>query len=100
MRSPSPRSNAPFVSFGGTEPYPGLVEQAAILIDRLTRNHPLPDGNKRAAFLLTARFLEANGRRWGSADPETDATMVERIASSDVSHDEVVAWITTRTSTT
>jgi len=28
------------------------------------------------------------------------ATMVERIASSDVSHDEVVAWITTRTSTT
>jgi len=92
--------HAPFASFAGTEPYHGLIEQAAILIERLVQNHPLPDGNKRAAFLLTARFLDANGRTWGRADPDTDATMVERIASSEASHDEVVAWITTRTSST
>ncbi len=53
--------HAPFASFGGVEAYPTLIEQAAVLIEHLARNHPLPDANKRAAFLLTARFLDANG---------------------------------------
>ncbi len=67
--------HAPFASFGGTEPYPGLIEQAAILIERLVRNHPLPDGNKRAAFLLTARFLDANGKALGLGRSRTSETL-------------------------
>lgn len=89
--------HAPFASFGGEEAYPELLDQAAVLIAHLAQNHPLPDGNKRAAFLLTARFLHANGRIWGEQDTEIDASMVERIAASHATHDEIVAWIRART---
>ena len=40
--------------FGGTEFYPGLAEKAAVLVCRLAWNHPLPDGNKRAAWATGA----------------------------------------------
>jgi death-on-curing protein len=89
--------NAPFASFGGESAYPDLLEQAAVLITYLAQNHPLPDGNKRAAFLLTARFLEANGRVWKSEDVAVDAAMVEDIAASKVTRDDAVAWIESRT---
>jgi death-on-curing protein len=88
--------HAPFASFGDEEAYPELLDQAAVLIAHLAQNHPLPDGNKRAAFLLTARFLHANGRTWGEQDTEIDASMVERIAASHAPHDEIVAWIRAR----
>lgn len=89
--------HAPFASFGGVDAYPTLIEQAAVLVQHLARNHPLPDANKRAAFLLTARFLDANDLPWGRADRDVDATMVERIAAGDAGHDEVTDWIRRRT---
>ena len=89
--------HAPFASFGGFEAYPALVEQAAVLLQHLVRNHPLPDANKRAAFLLTARFLDANGLEWKAQDVETDASMIERVAGGQATHEEVVAWIRDRT---
>jgi death-on-curing protein len=97
MRSGESAIHAPFASFGGQEAYPELLDQAAVLIAHLAQNHPLPDGNKRAAFLLTARFLHANGRIWGEQDTDLDASMVELIAASDAAHDEIVAWIRART---
>jgi death on curing protein len=36
--------HALFASFGGLEAYPTLMEQAAVLLEHLARNHPLPDG--------------------------------------------------------
>lgn len=89
--------HAPFASFGDVEAYPTLIEQAAVLLEHLVRNHPLPDANKRAAFLLTARFLDANGLQWGPPDVETDAGLVERVAASEATHEEVVDWIGKRT---
>jgi death-on-curing protein len=89
--------NAPFASFGDTSAYPDLVEQAAVLIMHLAQNHPLPDGNKRAAFLLMARFLEANGRDWKAQDVVVDASMVEDIAASRVTREDVIGWIRSRT---
>ena len=50
-----------------------------------------------AAYLLTARFLDANGLQWGPPDVETDAGLVERVAAGEATHDEVVAWIHGRT---
>ena len=91
--------HAPFASFGGEPAYAEVVDQAAVLIAHLAQNHPLPDGNKRAAFLLTARFLDANGHQWKAQDVETDADMVERIAAGTATHDEIVAWIEQRTIT-
>jgi death-on-curing protein len=40
---------ASFAGFGEHEFYPELLCNAAVLLERLARNHPLPDGNKRAA---------------------------------------------------
>jgi death on curing protein len=34
--------HVPFASFGGVEAYPTLIEQAAVLLEHLARNHPLP----------------------------------------------------------
>ncbi len=41
--------HAPAAGFGDTDFYPHFVDKAAVLLVRLARNHPLPDGNKRAA---------------------------------------------------
>lgn len=90
--------HAPFAEFGGVAAYPNAVGQAAVLLIHLAKNHPLPDGNKRAAFLITARFLDANGYAWGEPDVETDAEMVERVAAGHASQEDVVAWIRSRTS--
>jgi len=89
--------HAPFAEFGGTPAYEGRVQQAGVLVARLAQNHPLPDGNKRAAFLLTVRFLEANGLLWSPSNADLDASMVESIAASSASHGEIVAWIESRT---
>ena len=89
--------HAPFAEFGGTSAYVGISTQAAVLVARLAQNHPLPDGNKRAAFLLTVRFLDANGLVWSAENADLDVAMVESIASSSASHGEIVAWIESRT---
>ena len=89
---------APFAGFAETEAYPDLVDRAGVLIDRVARNHPLPDGNKRTAFAITVLFLERNGRRWGEPDTDRDARMVERIAAGAVELDAIRAWINDRTS--
>lgn len=85
---------------GGVEAHPELFDKAAVLVERLARNHPLPDGNKRAAFLAMERFLAANGRPIASADPDVDAPMMERIAASEASREEILAWLEERTSPT
>jgi death on curing protein len=90
--------HAPFAEFEGVAAYPTLIHRAAVLLEHLAKNHPLPDGNKRAAFLLTARYLDANGFVWGSVDIEQDASMVERVAAGEADHEEVVDWIRRRTS--
>jgi death-on-curing protein len=43
--------HAPAMGFGGVEFYPKVIDKAAVLCARLARNHPLPDGNKRVAYL-------------------------------------------------
>jgi hypothetical protein len=49
---------APRAGFGDQDAYPDLIEKAAVLVEHLARSHPLPDGNKRAAFLSVWLFME------------------------------------------
>jgi death-on-curing protein len=88
---------APFGGFGGQEAHPTLERKAAVLVERLARNHPLPDGNKRAAFLLMLIFLERNGRGWGATDAAEDGETVRRIAAGELDLDEIVDWTRRRT---
>jgi death-on-curing protein len=84
---------APGAGFGGEEAYPDLLEKAAVLVEHLARNHPLPDGNKRAAFLSVWLFMEANGRPFDGEDPDTDVPMVERIAAGEATREEALVWL-------
>ena len=52
---------APQASFGGKSPYGDLVEVAAAYLFYLCKNHPLIDGNKRAALGACIVFLRLNG---------------------------------------
>ena len=38
--------------------------KAAVLLVRLTKNHALPDGNKRTALATTIAFCVVNGFDW------------------------------------
>ncbi len=58
---------------------------------------PLPDGNKRSAFVVTVLFCESNGRPWAEPDVEIDGEMVERVAAGTVELEDLAQWIGRRT---
>ncbi len=53
--------HAPQAGFGDVEFYPAFADKAAVLVVRLARNHPLPDGNKRLAWQALIMFSALNG---------------------------------------
>ena len=60
-RDVRPARQVAAASFGGVDTYPTLIEQTAVLLEHLARIiHAL----RRVAFLLMARFLDANGVDW------------------------------------
>jgi death-on-curing protein len=65
-----------------------------VLCVRVALNHPLPDGNKRTAFISMIEFLHRNGYRWRSHpdDPDATAHLIENVAAGKVSV-ESLAWI-------
>ena len=85
--------HAPAATFAGVEFYPDLVAKAAVLVVRLAKNHPLPDGNKRAAFLAMIEFLARNGQRFVAENADTAIDMMVRIAASKADTAEVEDWI-------
>ena len=54
--------DTPFASFGGEEKYKTLAEKAAALFFNTTKDHRLPNGNKRTAVILTCAFLVFNNK--------------------------------------
>ena len=89
---------APQAGFGGVEAYPDFATKAAVLCWHLVKNHPLPDGNKRCAFLATVEFVERNGRTWVPApsDPDETDRMIRAVASGEVSEADFREWIAER----
>jgi death on curing protein len=85
--------HAPAATYGGVEFYPNLVTKARVLVIHLAKNHPLPDGNKRAAYLAMIEFLARNGRRFMATDVDATIDMMVKIAGSEVEPAEVEDWI-------
>jgi death-on-curing protein len=85
--------HAPAATFGGVEFYPDLVTKARVLLVHLAKNHPLPDGNKRAAYLAMIEFLARNGRRFVATDVDATIDMMVKVAGSEVEPAEVEDWI-------
>ena len=89
---------APQAGFGCVEAYPDFATKAAVLCWHLAKNHPLPDGNKRCAFLATVEFLERNGRTWIAApgDPDETDRVIRGIAGGEISEVQFRDWIALR----
>jgi death-on-curing protein len=60
--------HAPAAGFGETEFYPDFIDKAAVLVVRLAKNHPLPDSNKRAAW-VTLRLSSRSTTGPGTPSP-------------------------------
>ena len=67
------------------------VDKAAGLTCRLAWNHPLPDGNKRAAWASLVMFLDLNGAGWNPDPPDVDEA--ERAMLAVAAHEVDEAWL-------
>ncbi len=77
--------------------YPGFVDKAAVLAVRLTQNHALPDGNKRAGWMALRLFVELNEWEWvdfPSVD-EAERAMLA-VASGDWDEMALAEWLRPR----
>lgn len=90
--------HAPSASFGGEELYPDVVDKAAVLTCRLAWNHPLPDGNKRPAWVALVLFLELNGIVWSPDPPDVDDAeqAMLAVAAREVDESWFADWLRQR----
>ncbi|HYY78091.1 MAG TPA: type II toxin-antitoxin system death-on-curing family toxin [Actinomycetes bacterium] len=75
--------HAPQASWGGADFYPDFSAKAAVLLVRLTKNHALPDGNKRTALTCMVRFCLRNGYEYvppAADDPDGEETYQRMLA--------------------
>ena len=90
--------HAPQAGFGDQDFYPDPYDKAAVLTCRLAWNHPLPDGNKRAAWACLILFIDLNGGHWDPDPPDVDDAVhiMLAIAARDVDEARVVDWLRQR----
>ena len=90
--------NAPQAGFGEVEFYPDVYDKAAVLVCRLAWNHPLPDGNKRAAWAALVMFIDLNEGTWEPDPPNVDQAeeAMLAIAAGEVDESWTAAWLKER----
>ena len=90
--------HAPTAGFGDDDFYPDPYDKAAVLTCRLAWNHPLPDGNKRAAWACLVMFIDLNGGRWEPDPPDVDQAeeAMLAVAAHDVDEAWFAAWLRER----
>ncbi|MFB3051700.1 MAG: type II toxin-antitoxin system death-on-curing family toxin [Acidimicrobiia bacterium] len=87
--------HAPQAGFGDTEFYPEFADKAAVLVVRIARNHPLPDGNKRLAWQALTIFCASNGYVLEVSADDTVETMLAIIAG-EFDEEAVADWLRDR----
>lgn len=85
--------HAPAAGFGDDDFYPDVVDKAAVLACRLAWNHPLLDGNKRAAWAAMILFIDLNGGTWDPDPPDVDDA--ERAMLAVAAHEVDEVWLAT-----
>ena len=84
--------HAPQAGFGDDDFYSDFFMKAAVLCTRIARNHPLPDGNKRLAWICLVAFCDVNGYELFVAKEEAVRTVVA-VAAGELSEDDLCEWI-------
>lgn len=92
--------HAPQAGFGEEEFYPDVYDKAAVLVCRLAWNHPLPDGNKRAAWACLVMFIDLNHGAWQPEPPNVDEAeeAMLAIAAGEVDESWTAGWLRERVS--
>lgn len=77
---------------------PDPAQRAAIVCFRIIRNHPLPDGNKRAGYLCMLIQLDRAGLTFTYPEGGQDETadVIEALTASDLSEEAFVQWVKAR----
>jgi death-on-curing protein len=84
---------APAMSFSGIEFYPDPIMKAAVLCARLARNHPLPDGNKRVAYLCLREFLVRNDFEFIRPSVDETVGVIEALAAGELAEPDFAEWL-------
>jgi prophage maintenance system killer protein len=77
-------------------PYAGggdAVERAAVLASGIVRDHPLPEGNTRVAYLCMLDFMERAGISWRPPDQDGRAAVMTRLAGAEIGEAELADWL-------
>ena len=86
---------APSAGFGDYDLYPSLIEKAAVLGVRVAMNHPLPDGNKRLAWMAMVVFLDMNNADLETGDDDA-VEMMMSVARGEIDERALGAWLSSR----
>jgi death on curing protein len=94
-------AHRPQTNLFGEDAYPDLHTKAAVLLESLTRNHALVDGNKRLAWVAVVVFYGLNGLAVRA--PEDDAyDLVIGVATGELPPDHTASvlagWVSPRRS--
>ena len=82
--------------FGGPYLYQHPAEKLAVLLFRLIGNHPLPDGNKRTAWVTARLTAEANGVRLLSDMTDHVVDTLLAVAAGQMGLSDLAAWLDRR----
>jgi death-on-curing protein len=87
--------HAPMAGFGDEDFFPDISDKAAVLCWRLARNHPLPDGNKRAAWAALVTFIDLNDGRWDPDPPDVDDAeqIMLAVAAGKINEAALADWL-------
>ncbi len=90
--------HAPQAGLDDQDFYPDIYDKAAVLCWRLARNHPLPDGNKRAAWATLTLFVDLNDGRWTPDPPNVDESeqAMLAVAAGEIDEAAFTAWLRDR----
>ncbi len=86
--------HSPLATFDGQDLYPDIVRKVAILLLKITNNHPFVDGNKRTAFVTALTILASNGYEFNCSQEEIVRFMLE-VAKSKISDEQIYQWLMT-----
>ena len=91
---------APQTPLMGQDAYPSTAAKAATLLESLTKNHALIDGNKRLAWAACSVFLSLNALEIQKDVSNDDVyELVIAVASSQITMEQVCATLSEWTAT-
>jgi death-on-curing protein len=75
-----------------------VYDKAAVLACPIAWNHPLPDGNKRAAWACLVLFIDLNEGSWNDDQPDIDDAVeaMLAVAARDVDETWLANWLRQR----